>query len=157
MTLPAASFVSDRADQKIQPCTELIRMENRAVTIRENAGDQDGVFRTTRGKASEYGESVASAVTSMDVFVAALNETRARLTTSPPEGVKVSDVQAAIRDLSRAITFASEQKGKVDDVLRQERGGDGIDFDAARAEIGRRLDSIRKAAGEGDVPERADG
>ncbi|WP_186201826.1 hypothetical protein [Jannaschia seosinensis] len=88
----------------------------------------------------------------MSAFLEVLKEKAEELKTSPPAGVKATELTSAVRELAKAIMFAQEQKGKVDDVLRQESGGDGIDFDAARLEIGRRLDRIRDAEGPEVVP-----
>ncbi|PWJ19142.1 hypothetical protein [Jannaschia seohaensis] len=57
-----------------------------------------------------------------------------------------SDLDRLMRDLTRAVLSAVELEGKIQDARRIERGGDGLDLDAARSEIGRRLD-LRAAAG----------
>ena len=119
-------------------------MENEAVMpIRANAGG--------------YEACMASAVMGIETLIAAINKRTEELKTSPPEDWTSNDTLSVLRELNKAVLVAVEQKGRVDDVLRQERGGDGLDFNAARAEIGRRLASIRKAAGEGELSEGADG
>jgi exonuclease VII small subunit len=54
-------------------------------------------------------------------------------------------VEKAAKEYDRALRLVVELEGKVDDATARERGGAGLDLDAARAEIGRRLD-LRAAA-----------
>ena len=57
------------------------------------------------------------------------------------------DVGAALTQLSKALTIALEQEARARDRQDRETGG-GIDLDAARLEVGRRL---ARLAAEGDA------
>ena len=68
------------------------------------------------------------------------------------DGFDPAVLAARIKDLGRAVGVALEAEGKADNArLALSRGG-GLDLDAARAEIGRRLDRLRAAWGAGGVP-----
>ncbi|MGB3406883.1 MAG: hypothetical protein WBA67_05255 [Jannaschia sp.] len=67
------------------------------------------------------------------------------------EGQKPADIIALERDLAKTVMLMTELEGKVSDARCIERGGDGLDLEAARAEIGSRLDSILAARGEGTL------
>lgn len=71
--------------------------------------------------------------------------------------LKAADLTALQRDLGKAVTQVISEEGKVRDAVRQQKGGDGIDFDAARAAIRGRLDRIRAAGCPGSIPGVADG
>jgi hypothetical protein len=66
---------------------------------------------------------------------------------------EVKAAQAAIRDLRATASQVLEERGKVDKLRKHGAGqvgpGGAIDFDAARAEIGRRLACLRDAGGGG--------
>ncbi|MEM7643384.1 MAG: hypothetical protein AAF366_12755 [Pseudomonadota bacterium] len=72
----------------------------------------------------------------------ALDEYAAKLETNE---ARPGDLAAALTTATKAALQAQEQKGKIENVLRIERGGDGLDLDAARVEIRCRLDRILAA------------
>ena len=64
---------------------------------------------------------------------------------------EVKAAQTAIRDLRTTASQVLEERGRIDKLRKQGSGqvgpGGAIDFDAARAEIGRRLACLRDAGG----------
>ncbi|MFN6926011.1 MAG: hypothetical protein ACK4P8_10225 [Tabrizicola sp.] len=66
---------------------------------------------------------------------------------------EVRSAQTAIRDLRVTALQVLEERGKVDKLRKQIAGqvgaGGALDFDGARAEIGRRLACLRDAGGGG--------
>ena len=66
---------------------------------------------------------------------------------------EVKAAQAAIRDLRATALHVLDERGKVDKLRKQIAGqvgaGGALDFDGARAEIGRRLACLRDAGGSG--------
>jgi hypothetical protein len=69
------------------------------------------------------------------------------------EFTEVRSAQTAIRDLRATALQVLEERGKVDKLRKQIAGqvgaGGALDFDGARAEIGRRLACLRDAGGGG--------
>jgi hypothetical protein len=68
------------------------------------------------------------------------------------EGGKPAEVSGAIAIVTKAAVQAQAERGKIEDALRYERGGDGVDLSAARDEVGRRLARLMRAQAVGDVP-----
>ncbi|MBA3911562.1 MAG: hypothetical protein C0524_17200 [Rhodobacter sp.] len=66
---------------------------------------------------------------------------------------EVKAAQAAIRDLRATALHVLDERSKVDKLRKQIAGqvgaGGALDFDGARAEIGRRLACLRDAGGGG--------
>jgi hypothetical protein len=66
---------------------------------------------------------------------------------------EVKAAQAAIRDLRATALHVLDERGKVDKLRKQIAGqvgpGGSLDFEGARAEIGRRLACLRDAEGGG--------
>jgi hypothetical protein len=64
---------------------------------------------------------------------------------------EVKSAQTAIRDLRATASHVLEERGRIDKLRKHIAGqvgpGGAIDFDAARAEIGRRLACLRDAGG----------
>jgi hypothetical protein len=64
---------------------------------------------------------------------------------------EVKSAQAAIRDLRATASQVLEERGRIDKLRKHVSGqvgpGGAIDFDAARAEIGRRLACLRDRGG----------
>jgi hypothetical protein len=64
---------------------------------------------------------------------------------------EVKSAQAAIRDLRATASQVLEERGRIDKLRKHGAGpvgpGGAIDFDAARAEIGRRLACLRERGG----------
>ncbi|WP_233489806.1 hypothetical protein [Jannaschia rubra] len=119
---------------------------------------EDQMFGSIRAKDADgfMGRADAS-LRVMEAMRSAMETKLAELTAAQGDGPKAADLAALQRDLARAVLQAVAEEGKVADALRIERGGDGIDFDAARASIRRRLDSIREHLGEGGVSCGPDG
>lgn len=66
------------------------------------------------------------------------------------------EAQAAIRELSKAIQTIFDERAKLEKLRKHKAGvvhDHALDFDAARAEIGRRMARLRAARGSGEVPE----
>lgn len=93
---------------------------------------------------------VDAAWRSMENARAALEAMVAGLGSDVAHGTVATQIAA----LNKSLAIALQEEGKADDARRIERGGDGIDLNAARIEIGRRLDRIRESGGAGGVPER---
>lgn len=94
---------------------------------------------------------VDAAVESIKGLRASLERTLADLNKMGEAELKASNLTGLQKDLARAVMLALNEEGKVEDAIRQQRGGDGIDFDAARAAIRSRLDSIRASGDPGGV------
>jgi len=65
---------------------------------------------------------------------------------------RARELRGALGDLGKAAQTAFDERARVEKRLRQEAGGPqgyALDFDSARAEIGRRLDRLRAAGGAG--------
>lgn len=71
------------------------------------------------------------------------------------EGVDLKGMGEVSARVARMLGVVAEAEGKAADVRRIHSGGGGLDLDAARAEIGRRLARLRSAEGEDRVPRRA--
>ncbi|SFS07935.1 hypothetical protein SAMN05444714_0976 [Yoonia litorea] len=67
------------------------------------------------------------------------------------EGTKPADVLKKIGELQTAHIKVLEQEKAYHDSLGQKDGPEALDFDAIRAEIGRRLDRIRAVQDADDV------
>jgi hypothetical protein len=69
------------------------------------------------------------------------------------EFAEVKSAQSAIRDLRATALQVLDERAKVDKLRKQIAGevgaGGALDFDGARAEIGRRLACLRNAGGSG--------
>jgi len=69
------------------------------------------------------------------------------------EFAEVKAAQVAIRDLRATALHVLDERGKVDKLRKQIAGqvgaGGELDFEGARAEIGRRLACLRDAGGSG--------
>ncbi len=66
------------------------------------------------------------------------------------ESGEVKAAMAAVKDLKAAFQLAMEERTRVDRLRKQVGGAEGgqcLDFDAARDEIGRRLACLRDAGG----------
>ncbi|WGH78350.1 hypothetical protein [Jannaschia ovalis] len=63
---------------------------------------------------------------------------------APGADLDLEDILKLQRELSKAVVLAMEQEGKLTDARRIERGGDELDLEAARLEIGCRLARIRE-------------
>jgi hypothetical protein len=69
------------------------------------------------------------------------------------EGATPGEVAGALTLVTKAALQAHAERGKIEDVLRDERGGDGVDLLAAREEVGRRLALLITEHEKGGVPE----
>lgn len=94
---------------------------------------------------------VDAAVESIEGLRVALERSLAGLNAMDEAQLKASNLTGLQKDLARAVMLALGEEGKVKDAVRQQRGGDGIDFDAARAAIRSRLDSIRASSTTGGL------
>ena len=72
------------------------------------------------------------------------------------EAVPDSEVKKCVSAVQRAIDHVFSERKRLDEARRKRAGivhDYAIDFDAARGEIGRRLDRLRAASAAGDVLE----
>lgn len=70
-------------------------------------------------------------------------------------GASAQDVARELGDLRKWAQLAYEERNRIEKLIQDhagEGGGHAIDFAAARAEIGRRLDRLRAAGSAGEVP-----
>jgi hypothetical protein len=67
----------------------------------------------------------------------------------PADLPKAAEIEKVAKELRRALLLVVELEGKVADAERIARGGDGIDLEAARVEVWRRL-GRRVAVGEAE-------
>lgn len=84
----------------------------------------------------------------------ALGELKGRVLEGEP--VPDSEVKQRVSAVQRAMDHVFTERRRLDEVQRKRAGivhDFAIDFDAARDEIGRRLDRLRAASGAGDVPQ----
>ncbi|WP_199221354.1 hypothetical protein [Maritimibacter sp. 55A14] len=73
------------------------------------------------------------------------------------EAAAVAQLETARQQLSKSLTNAIQEESRFEEFCKAERGavhGHAIDFDAARAEIGRRLARLRDSGGGGGVSGR---
>lgn len=68
-----------------------------------------------------------------------------------------AEVKRVLQALGRSVQTAFDERKKLEDRARRERGiAEGaayaLDFDKVREEVGRSLDRLRAAGGSGDVP-----
>jgi hypothetical protein len=100
------------------------------------------------------GENVSERVDDAWRGVEAARHVLARLVEKlTPEDIRGQEETAkAAASLNKALGVALVEEGKIEDARRIERGGDGLDLEAARAEVWRRLDCIAKAEREKGVP-----
>lgn len=71
------------------------------------------------------------------------------------DGASAQDVARELGDLRKWAQLAYEERNRIEKLIRENTGDGGpheIDFAAARAEVGRRLDRLRAASGAGAVP-----
>ena len=83
---------------------------------------------------------------------AEMNDLLEKLQAGDPK--TVAGFEGVRRELLRALNTAVAEEQKLEERCKAERGaadGYAIDFDAARAEIGRRLARLRAAGNGGDV------
>jgi len=116
----------------------------------KNETDKNETDTIETGEAVALTATVSLAMKGFHRAAAALNTAVEALETSPATGEK--QVVADIRALNGAMIFAlkmwSEARGAA---TGYHNGSGGIDLDAARSEIGLRLDCLRTAGGGGGV------
>lgn len=86
-------------------------------------------------------------------LLSALEDMKGRVQAGEP--VADSEVKQRVSAVQRAMDHVFSERKRLDEVRRKRAGivhDYAIDFDAARTEIGRRLDRLRAASGAGDVP-----
>jgi hypothetical protein len=91
-------------------------------------------------------DSVLRAREQFDDAVELLSLTKQRLRRGEIAGVR--DMASQVALVIKTLIALGDARGKLDDLDRDEAGGGGgaLDLDAARAEIGRRLDRLRAAS-----------
>ncbi|MEM8849849.1 MAG: hypothetical protein AAGE03_07415 [Pseudomonadota bacterium] len=107
------------------------------------------VVMAAPGLAGDAATQIEAVLRSMELARTALDEAVQKLNA----GGKAEDVGSTALAVSRAQTVVANELRRIEDAQRIERGGDGLDLDAARLEIGRRLDCILAAGDAGAVPE----
>ena len=101
---------------------------------------------TQDGDESGQDPSLAMALDTFDRLKAAILAYAARLQHGAP--LNRSELKRLVSDFGQAYRIVSDERKKVEEYSKQEtpRGvGYALDFDAARAEVGRRLDRLRAA------------
>ncbi|MGB8622387.1 MAG: hypothetical protein WCD16_06180 [Paracoccaceae bacterium] len=89
--------------------------------------------------------------------IAALNEIIKDV--SEGRSARAKELRTALGDLNRAAQTAFDERSRVEKRIKTDGGiADqyALDFDAARDEIGRRLDCLRAARGTGEIPGRVE-
>jgi hypothetical protein len=104
------------------------------------------------------GKRANAALRNIERFRIEVEDVAAWLALIRKEGVpedlpKASEVDKLSRDYNRAVWQLLDIEGKVADATGIDHGNGGIDLDAARAEIGRRLGQRIAALPEGGVAE----
>ena len=94
-------------------------------------------------------ERAEAALAGMEALRLVLERKTRELSTMSEADLKVAGLETLQRELARAVTVSLVEEGKVFDVLREKRGGDGIDFAAARASLGSKLDRLAERLAEG--------
>ncbi len=98
-------------------------------------------------------DGLAEAKVMLDAVIRALGQKVRSL--EAEEAVKTAEALALTQELRRWALVAFEEREKVEKRMK-DRGGivhdHSIDFDQARAQIGRRLARLRAAGGSGGVP-----
>lgn len=90
-------------------------------------------------------------------LLSALEEMKRQVRQGEP--VPDSEVKQRVSAVQRAMDHVFTERKRLDEARRKRAGivhDYAIDFDAARDEIGRRLDRLRAASGAGEVPDGAD-
>ncbi|MCC6304193.1 MAG: hypothetical protein IT545_03230 [Rhodobacteraceae bacterium] len=109
---------------------------------------------TPKGEGDGGGPLVAEADALFARTVRELAAAIARLEAEGPEAAR--EIGEAVRALGKAMTLAFEERARADRLRRQADGeghaGPGLDFEAARDEIGRRLARLRAHRDPGGVP-----
>lgn len=88
-----------------------------------------------------------AATNSMESARELLNAKLEELKRIAPNAVDCKEMSTLVKDLARAVGLAVTEEGKVADARRIERGGDGLDLDAAGNEVRRRLALMRERGG----------
>lgn len=92
----------------------------------------------------------------MDMATELSTDVKAEWRRLKDEGASIGDLKAKLKsDLPTLLRLAKDTEGNIDEHRIQRSGKAGayaLDLGAARFEIGRRLDCIRAATGEGRVP-----
>ncbi|HOZ31825.1 MAG TPA: hypothetical protein PLM52_03020 [Tabrizicola sp.] len=105
------------------------------ITIRDGGATQEDVLAVAEGLYREAAVELYRTITALRAG----------------EFAEVKAAQAAIRDLRATASQVLEERVKVDKLRKQIAGqvgaGGSLDFEGARAEIGRRLACLRDAGG----------
>jgi hypothetical protein len=100
-----------------------------------------------RGEIDETEAMLRSATVAFEIARDAL-ERRARGLLDGEENGRGADLSGPLKEMGRALTVAVEQARRVSEQREKADGGGGLDLDAARVEVRRRLDRMR---GRGDA------
>ena len=109
----------------------------------------DNTMTAEGGAGGQIISRIEAALTGMEALRATVERRVAELNAMSREELKAAGLDQLQRDLGRTVAVALIEEGKVADALRKERGGDGIDFAAARLAVGRQLDRLAERLAEG--------
>ncbi|SFI38865.1 hypothetical protein [Jannaschia pohangensis] len=113
---------------------------------------QDRVENTTRVNVGEMKQRAEAALAGMEAARLTMDRALAKMNAMPESQIDVSGFGALHRELGKAVVTAVAEIGRVCDAISKEDGGDGLDLEAAKLEIRRRLRCIRDAGPAGSVP-----
>lgn len=109
----------------------------------------DNTMTAEGGAEGQLDDRMEAALTGMEALRATIERRVRELNAMSNEELKASDLGQLQRDLGKALAVALIEEGRVADALRQQRGGDGINLEAARASIGSKLDRLAERLAEG--------
>lgn len=111
----------------------------------EERNEESGIEQAGVGMTREEAFATAKVIV-RDLFDA-MNEMKARARRGDTAVIK--EMRAPLGEISKALVLLGHTENKIDDLERAANDGrpEPIDLDAARDEIGRRLDRLRAAGG----------
>ncbi len=86
--------------------------------------------------------SIQAGMAALDAARTIVEKRVRELTQLSAEQTDAKGLETTLTQLAKALQTLNSEKGKLEDAERIQRGGDGLDLDAARSEIESRLDRI---------------